>query len=61
MYDLGVGGCPIIIYRIRGPRYHRILYFAFVVLSNCPANIIFMHWVHLWSRRVTLSMPSSKQ
>ena len=70
MYDLGVVGYPIIIYGtgypvitaffILLPRFSFSI-FAFVVLSTCPANITFVHWVQLWSQRVTLLMPFSKQ
>ena len=54
MYDSGVEGDPIIIYGTGVPRYHRIFIllprfsfsiFAFVVLSTCPANTTFVHWV----------------
>ena len=70
MYDLGVEGYPIIIYGIGVPRYHRIFIllprfsfpiFTFAVLSTCPANITFVHWVQSWNRRVTLLTPSSKR
>ena len=69
MYDSGVEGYPIIIYGIGIPRYHGIFIllphfsfsiFAFVVLSTCPANITFVHWVQLWNQQVTLLTHFSK-
>ena len=54
-------GYPIIIAFFVSLLRFPFLIFTFAVLSTCPANITFVHWVQSWNRRVMLLTPSSKR